>query len=267
MKNFTRAGNLKATINSFDMPGVPSDYQEVLQDYLKGDARGSFQGELLAVGHDDIEPVIRMNRSRASILDSETYDLLFSEIMFEIDDNHKHWYSRYDESRTSGHSSINILNTAEFVRRVRHCRVQFTTSEELEKDSFVAFHDGDAWSTGQIKKIFIHERTTAPSRSPEDLRKNVTVKTYTVIEKFAELSSEDSQMDPFRQFVPFRTRLVCRRTGGGELVVVSLNRVISHIAVCPFQPLPDESSATNMLVAVMLDRVSEPECLDLSPMS
>lgn len=77
---------------------------------------------------------------------------------------------------------------------------------------------------------------------------------FLLVQPFRSLSTYDAERDPFRRYPEFQAELVYT-TPSPDYEVVSLDRLLGHVALCPFDGQLGRKSAEPCLIAVSLSRV------------
>lgn len=126
--------------------------------------------------------------------------------------------------------------------------VKFSTASRSKGDAQILFRSQEDLNTvlaGQIQEIFAHKRFGEDGSHITDY--------FLSVRKYKELSPAEAAFDPYRRF-PLLDMRLCHDQLSSDIIVISVDDVISHFASCPFEMT--ENITGDLRVILSLDRVS-----------
>jgi hypothetical protein len=228
---FTKGQRLRAL---YHIESTPSSIHELIRIYekvFKSDIRGTHLDDVLSFNEDfkEMEEKVTWRRDELVKLSDTSYDLL------------KKWMKIND---TSMRDQI-LVNTV--FQRSKLTRLgqtfQTLTGSGINSQIIFSTSSGD-WSAGSITQIFSHTRRRATGGE--------VTQTFFVVNPYAPLSPKDSKKDCYRTFPVAGGRLFYDMVCETGPILLSVDAVKSHFALCRFAIAEIEKDC---ILALPLDKV------------
>lgn len=157
-------------------------------------------------------------------------------------------YYRSTDSPTDPDTPV-LSSNAQVKNAITHGGRRFSNASHSAGDSNVMFYSRHSCrkSFGRIQQIFDHKRRL---RSGKLLQQ-----TFLAIKAYSPLSPADAHLDPYSDLEGIGAELVYTAPNP-DIVIIPLNDVTCHIAMCPFESVACTPLSCPCSVVVILDEVS-----------
>lgn len=250
---FCRLNNLIATLSD---PMAPHFLRPLLHSI--GVATGSniaweaFESQQNLKDSETFDAPDRLQSEDTTLLSLTIYEALLERL---ASDPHLSEYTHYRSIQSPTDPDTPVLSrNARVDHGITHRGRRFSDANHSVGNSNIMFysrHRGreTCKSFGQIHRIFSHKRRLRSGK--------VLQQTFIAVNVHPPLPPTDVHLDPYKDLEGIGARLVCT-VPISRAVVITLDEVICHIAICPFR---SASSASGSLsspcsVVIALDEVS-----------
>ena len=241
--SFCRTNNLLVALND---PSFPAGLRPLIPFIDETFEQTSSNASTAA------EPTQPTPNETNSVLSQDTYDALLRLLLSQP---HLSDYTFYRPIGSPTDPNIPILNPhAQSLPFITVSGRKFADARHSSGDSNVSFRSrGPRGATsidvGQIQSIFKHTRAIRNG----DFRHQI----FLSIKVYQPLSQVDAHLDPYNVFEGLGARLVYAALDH-PAVVVPLNDVVCHVALCPFESPPSvQQPSSQCAVVIILDEVSD----------
>ncbi|TFK58919.1 hypothetical protein BDN72DRAFT_781429 [Pluteus cervinus] len=264
-QTFCRGANLKGLMSLSDLPGILSQLKPLFNKCFGPEFRGTLLSDLLARGSDgQPQEMGTFDPKNAKGLPNPEYSALLAFLQHRQPNEFCHHLSY---SPASPHV-LPISYEAEIVSEVISHGVTYSTAAHHEGNSQVFLYTPEgARRAGQIRQIFKHRRqeikraSGGPRDGNETITTTTTIEFFVVIQLLCELDTTMQDKDPYRKY-PLLEIALYEARNEPQLLVTSLDNIVSHYAICPFSgsAIGEER---DFQIVLSLDRV----CVSYSSLS